>query len=122
MFCPKCRQEYLPGIAHCETCGAALVAELEPESADEAEWLELVTVLETADPLRMEVVRSLLEAEQIPCVVDGENARRAIGLIGGEGGLGPWRVQVPAELADAARELIADRGSEIAEDSEPSTS
>ena len=122
MFCPQCRNEYQPGVTRCDACGVDLVPQLEPLPEDRAEWLDLVTVLETGEPLRLKVVRSLLEAEQIPCVVDGESARTALGLIGGEGGLGPWRLQVPAELADAARELIADRGSELAEDSEPTTS
>ena len=30
MFCPKCRYEFLEGVAHCDKCGAGLVDELVP--------------------------------------------------------------------------------------------
>ncbi len=119
MFCPRCRTEYVEGVGRCDACDLDLVEALEPLPTEEPAWVDLVTVLETLDPTRASVVRALLEAEEIPCAVADERTRHALGLIGGEGPLGLWRIQVPAELADAARALIADRGAELAEGGEP---
>lgn len=70
---------------------------------------EPVTVLETYDPLLPPVVRSLLEAEGIPCFVLNEFTQDLIGsrvLLGGNQVLGPIRIEVDAQQAEAARELI----------------
>ena len=70
----------------------------------------MVTVLETHDALLTPVVKSMLEAEGIPCVVLNEFPQDLIGsrlVLGYNPLLGPMRVQVEAQYAEAARELIA---------------
>ncbi len=115
MFCPQCRNEYPAGQTRCERCGLDLVDEL-PTGADVVP-LDLVTVFETGDQDLIPVVRALLEAEQIPCVVDNEPVTEP--FPGVSAIAGPALVRVPAALAEAARALIADRTSELAEDSTP---
>ncbi len=72
---------------------------------------EFETVLETADPALLPVVRSLLDGAGIPYLVQGD---RAMGLMP----LGPFsasyfgralaaRVQVPAEHAEEAKALLS---------------
>lgn len=80
---------------------------------------EPVTVLETYDPLLPPVVQSLLEAEGIPCFVLNEFTQDLIGsrvLLGGNQILGPIRIEVDAQQAEAARELIAHHISTIETD------
>ena len=76
---------------------------------DETKEPAMVTVLETHDALLTPVVKSLLEAEGIPCVVYNEFPQDLIGsrlVLGYNPLLGPMRVEVAAEHADAARELV----------------
>lgn len=70
----------------------------------------MVTVLETHDALLTPVVKSMLEAEGIPCVVLNEFPQDLIGsrlVLGYNPLLGPMRVQVESQHAEAARDLIA---------------
>ncbi len=126
MFCPNCRTEYVAGITRCKDCDVELVDELAPPSVEQAQWRDLETVLESADPARIAVIRSLLEAEQIPCIEQNGLSQDLIGLgrmpSGENFALGPTRLQVPAEMAESARALIADYGSELPADAEPSDS
>ncbi|MFN8587188.1 MAG: DUF2007 domain-containing protein [Candidatus Eisenbacteria bacterium] len=77
---------------------------------DETQEPVMVTVLETHDPLLTPVVKSLLEAEGIPCVVLNEFTQDLLGsrlVLGYNPVLGPMRVQVESANEEAARELIA---------------
>ncbi len=70
----------------------------------------MVTVYETHDPLLTPVLKSLLEAEGIPCFVLNEFTQDLIGgrfLLGFNPLLGPMKIEVEAAHAEAARELIA---------------
>jgi hypothetical protein len=70
----------------------------------------LVTVLVTSDEARMMVARSLLAAEGIPCVVEGEGSPAAAEERLGSANplpVGEARIQVRPEDADAARALLA---------------
>lgn len=88
---------------------------------DKAEWVDLVTVLESSDEAELAVVRSLLEAEGIPCLLRGEGVQEIVGFgrVGGENlALGQVEVQVRREQAQAARELLAAREQGPPEDEE----
>ncbi len=98
MFCPQCRTEYRPGIARCPECGVDLVEQL-PQGHDEAEWVEFVPVLESTDETRLEVARSLLDAEGIPCLVQAEEGQAVIPA-------GPVRLCVRPEDEEAALALL----------------
>lgn len=118
MFCPQCRTEYLEGVDRCTECGSALVGRLESEPGAEGVEVEMVTVFETTDTGLIPVVKALLEAEQIPCVTEREPGAPPFPGVGAHSGRGA--VRVPSEFAEAARALVADRTSELAEDVEPS--
>ena len=70
MYCPDCRAEYREGFETCPDCEVQLVVELPPEDPD----ADLVAVFETADVSLLPIVKSLLDAAEIPCVVQGEEA------------------------------------------------
>jgi hypothetical protein len=110
MFCPQCRQEYRAGITTCTECGVALVEILPAAGHDEAEWVDLVTVLKTGDDSTIKVVKSLLEAEGIPCMLQGGGMQDLVGLgragAGFNVALGPVQVQVRPQDVDAALELL----------------
>jgi hypothetical protein len=110
MLCPQCRQEYREGVTTCNECGLALVGVLPAEGHDEAEWVDLVTVLRTSDLATTKVVKSLLEAEGIPCLLQGEGLQDLWGLgragTGFNVAAGPVQVQVRPLDAAVALELI----------------
>jgi hypothetical protein len=94
----------------CRECGVALVETVPPAGHDEAEWVDLVTVLRTSDQATLKVVKSLLDAEGIPCMLQGDGIQDLLGL--GRAGtgfnlaLGPVQVQVRPQDGDAALELL----------------
>jgi hypothetical protein len=110
MFCPQCRQEFQEGVTACNECGLALVGALPAAGHDEAEWVDLVTVLRTSDLAASTVVKSLLEAEGIPCMLQGEGLQDLVGLgragTGFNVALGPVQVQVRPQDVAVALELI----------------
>lgn len=64
MFCPNCRSEYRAGFDRCKDCDVGLLTELPAE--EKAEFVDLVEVLSIADPGQIALVKSILEAEEIP--------------------------------------------------------
>jgi hypothetical protein len=72
VFCPKCEAEYREGIYECADCGVALVED--PPAKDVHPDIELIAVFETADPALLPVVKSVLEASEIPFFVQGDEA------------------------------------------------
>ncbi len=72
MFCPQCEAEYREGIYECADCGVALVESL--PAKDVHPELELIAVFGTADPALLPVVKSVLEAAEIPFFVQGDEA------------------------------------------------
>ena len=72
MFCPKCEAEYREGIYECADCGVALVESLPAKEVHPD--VELIAVFETADPALLPVVKSVLEAAEIPFFVQGDEA------------------------------------------------
>ena len=112
MYCPQCGQEFAEGVTRCGDCGVALTVD-PPASHHEppAEWLDLVTVLETSDPALLAVARSLLEAEGIPALSRGDLLQDLLGWgrlgSGYNVVAGPVQLQVPRDRGDEARALLA---------------
>jgi hypothetical protein len=108
MFCPRCRSGYPEGITRCPDCDLELIGEL--PARDEAEWVDLVTVLETGDPSLLLVAKSLLDAENIPSFAEGEGINEGLGagrIAEADIPMGPGRLRVHLEDVEAARELLA---------------
>ena len=127
MFCPNCHAEYIAGFTRCADCDVPLVEELPqrprrersplpPDSPRPAgppcDHLELVTVLASGDPGLMAIAKSLLQSADIPFLVQGEGVQDlfGVGRIGSGFNLvtGPARLQVGADDAPDARELLAE--------------
>lgn len=98
MCCPSCRSEYRAGFTRCNDCDVALVAELPPE--EEMEFVDLVEVLSIADAGQIPLVKSILEAEEIPYLAQGENFNLARNT--------PVRFLFPKEYLEQARDILVD--------------
>lgn len=111
MFCPKCGDEYRPGFTRCADCDVDLVETL-PEAEPETPF-EMVTVLETGDQSLVAVARSVLEGAGIPSIARNERLQNLFGWgtigTGFNAAMGPIRLQVLKEDAEAARELLEAR-------------
>lgn len=109
MFCPRCGDEYRPGFTRCSDCDVDLV-ENPPARIEDAEPLELITVLETGDQSMVAVARSVLEAANIPCIARNEKLQNLFGWgtigTGYNVAMGPIRLQVLREDEEVARELL----------------
>jgi hypothetical protein len=107
MYCPECGAEYREGFFECSDCQVALVSQpLEELAPDQPiEPLELVTLLEIENPIRLALVRSVLEAEGIPSIVQGESPH-ALGGIAFISRRKKSVLQVAREDADRAIELV----------------
>ena len=96
MFCPKCRAEYREGFDKCVDCQIPLVSQLPPESEGKPD-LELVTVLEPADPATLAIAKSLLTEAGIEFIdtTEGLQDFYGVGRLGGIRTLtGPTGLQV----------------------------
>jgi hypothetical protein len=108
--CPNCGHEIPESAERCPACNLELAGIPDDAGADPLPD-ELVTVLESGDPTLIPVVRSLLEAEGIHCVVENEMLQDMMG--GGRFGMGfnpvvgPVHVRVAPEDEEAARALLA---------------
>jgi len=109
MFCPKCGAEYRNGFYECSDCQVPLVSESPVEGSTDpgpgANSLELVSLLEIENPIRLALIRSVLEAEGIECLVRGESPH----ALGGIEFISRRRkvvLQVAQEDEEKARELI----------------
>ncbi len=110
MHCPRCRTEYEPGVTRCPDCDLALAEGAAPPERDEAEWVDLVTVLETGDPSLLLVTKSLLEAEGVPCFVEGVGVYEGLGagrIASADLPMGPGKLRVHPQDVEAARALLA---------------
>ncbi|TMA94056.1 MAG: DUF2007 domain-containing protein [Deltaproteobacteria bacterium] len=98
MYCPNCRSEYRAGFKWCKDCDVGLVTELAPE--EKAEFIDLVEVLSIADPGQIALVKSILEAEEILYLPQGENFNLGRNIA--------VRFLVPRDYLIQAREILAD--------------
>ncbi|MDW8316646.1 MAG: DUF2007 domain-containing protein [Anaerolineae bacterium] len=71
---------------------------------------ELVEVYRAANELEAQVVKGLLETNDIPVLLQGESLRTALAVTVGP--LAEVRVLVPAPLAEQAQALLAQHGEE----------
>jgi hypothetical protein len=110
MLCPRCGTAYGPGITRCPECNVELVEESGTSKSGEPEWVDLVTVLETADPSLLMVAKSLLDVEHVPSFVEGEGIYEGLGagrIAEADIPMGPGKLLVHPEDVEAARGLLA---------------
>jgi hypothetical protein len=69
MFCPECKAEYVEGVYLCPDCRVPLATEPTPEPT--TEYVELVTVFITGNPVVLAMAKSVLESAEIRCYVKG---------------------------------------------------
>jgi hypothetical protein len=98
MYCPNCRSEYRVGFTWCKDCDVGLVADLPAE--EEPQFVDLVEVLTMADAGQIPLIKSILEAEEIPYVAQGENFNLARNIA--------VRFLVPRDYVETAREILID--------------
>jgi Putative prokaryotic signal transducing protein len=98
MFCPNCRSEYRAGFDRCKDCDVGLLTELPSE--EKAEFVDLVEVLSIADAGQIALVKSILEAEEIPYLAQGENFNLGRNIA--------VRFLVPRDYLIQAREILDD--------------
>lgn len=79
-FCPDCKDEYVEGITHCPDCGATLVASLPEE--DHREHTKWVPLKPLPGPVYAEMVKEVLEQNEIPCLIKKDFLASAIGSQG----------------------------------------
>ena len=98
MYCPNCRSEYRVGFTWCKDCDVGLVADL--PAKEEPEFVDLVEVLTMADAGQIPLIKSILEAEEIPYVAQGENFNLGRNIA--------VRFLVPRENLEEAKDILAD--------------
>jgi Putative prokaryotic signal transducing protein len=102
MYCPKCRTEYREGFAQCADCLVPLVSESALGALKaEPEFVDIEEVLTTIDPGEIALIKSLLDAEEIPYLAQGEHSHSLQSPI-------PVRFLVPKAHVVRAREVLED--------------
>ncbi len=109
MSCSNCGAEVPSDAAKCPKCGAAVVA---ADAAGDADWADVVTVLRSSDSSEIAVAKSLLEAEGIKVLAEGEGIDDTAGF---DHLSGFSRLQVERENEEAALALLANRNAVIPE-------
>ena len=100
MYCPKCGTEYRDGFTECADCNVPLVSELPIE--EPPSFVDFEEVLITKDCAEVAFVKSLLNSENIPFVVQGDHFSNLYGYIV------PVRFMVAKDKILVARELLGD--------------
>ena len=125
MFCPECMVQYAPGLSRCHHCDVELVDGPPGDDSGTAEvpdgsaYSDYVGVATVNGAIEEAQICSFLQGNGIPTKVRGEALRKTHGIT--VDGIGAAEIEVPAQFAQAARELIAmaDRGElELADDSD----
>jgi zinc-ribbon domain/Putative prokaryotic signal transducing protein len=111
MFCPRCGEQYRAGFRRCAECGAALVEHRPHRTEPRRGGPAPVAVFETSNTGVLVVAKSLLEAEKISYLVQGEPLQDLFGAgrfgTGFSPIAGPMEIVVAAEDADSARDLLS---------------
>jgi hypothetical protein len=102
VFCPNCKSEYRDEFSECAECHAPLVAELpvEPEESDTPPQV----VFTTANPLEANLIKSLLEANDVPSIVIDQHYPTLNLFI--TNALGGIKVCVPGDFVGKAQEVL----------------
>src|SRR3990170_8012601 len=102
-FCPNCRFEYKQEIKICPDCGADLVPELQVKK-ENAENIKYVQLRGVPSRLYAEMLQEALEKQDIPCLIQAEDAGLMLGTLGTTSSL-RVSVWVPEELKEKAEEI-----------------
>ncbi len=109
MYCPECGVEYREGFVECADCHRQLVAGKPPVVEERGEPnLDVVTVLETGDPMVVAWAKGALEDAGIPYYVVGEERGPILAPVVMQSG--PWggtwcKIQVGRDREAEARSL-----------------
>jgi hypothetical protein len=98
-FCPSCRKEYGDPADTCEICRTKLVPSL-PQPEEDLEGTALVELATFSDVPEAEMIREILEQNQIPTIQRGE-----VDPIGVASGAEPIALLVEKRDLQRAREL-----------------
>ena len=98
-FCPACRTEYGDRTDRCESCGVGLVDAL-PEEPGENAGIELVDLANFSNVSEAEMIKEILETNDIRTVQKGE-----VDPIGITSGAAPVTLMVEERHLPHAREL-----------------
>ena len=116
MFCPKCRNEYREGFTYCSDCDLTLVVELPPEPTLDVEYVDLVTVFKTGDPVYTALAKTILEEADIYFFVKGEGPMGLFGAGRSGLGFGPFvndiEIQVARHDIEEATQLLQELDNE----------
>ena len=108
MICPNCGDEFRPGFYHCPDCDVAVVEIAQTDV--EAESLESVELMRTANMPHLAVVKALLDSESIPYSVSGEEAMLLVTVLPSAHFATPTsfgaRLYVPGDRHAEALELL----------------
>jgi hypothetical protein len=99
-FCPSCHKEYRDPAETCPTCQTKLVRSLPQDPEIDPEGTTLVELATFSDVPEAEMVREILEQNQIPTVQRGE-----VDPIGVASGAEPIALLVEKRDLERAREL-----------------
>ena len=98
-YCPECGSEYREGFTKCADCRVHLVYEPPAVSRGEPKFMDLEEVLSTIDSGEIALVKSILDAEEISYIAQGEHSHSLQSPI-------PVRFLVAKEDIARAREVL----------------
>lgn len=103
MYCPQCLAEYREEFTECADCHVSLAAGPLPQPARQPE-LEFVTVLESSDPVALNLAKASLEEAGIEYLMTSGASPSALTRPGCYPG--SCRIQVAREDEEEARALL----------------
>jgi hypothetical protein len=81
LFCPTCKTEYEPPATHCKECGNELVDSPPLQATAGCNGIELVELARFSNVSEAEMIKELLEANDIEAALRGE--ADPIGVVSG---------------------------------------
>ncbi len=99
-YCPQCRAEYRAEVSRCRDCDVDLVETLPEIKEEEESGTDLVELAEFPTASEADMIKELLEGNQIGSVLRGE-----IDPIGATSGASPVTLLVEQRDEERAREL-----------------